>query len=375
MYIPNRHFIDLEQRKAVNGDPLEKTYYRAKVGLTSPEKIRQAYASSTLNALGIKTPSTPRAENLPANMRMWEFHKKIMLARGEKPGFPDQIAERALSSSDFGYALDDVLSKSLELGFSEAQAVHTKFTGKRFVTNYLPHHADIIEAETPTVVNNEYEFGKFSDTGETVTVKPRGMIYALTAKTIREKTLADMALVIKGAGQAMLRYEGDLVTSVLTSGTTTMGDGNALFHAASHNNYVTSGGAPSETTLGVAINAMMDQKLLTDRTKSAGIIPRYLLVPPALQSTAESVLKVMRDDYTQNPIIVLVDHRLGDTNDSGWYLLSEGAVSLFYLEEADKPRIEIQPSWTTSSLEVKAAHDFTAATIDWRKCFYNDGVT
>ena len=169
----------------------------------------------------------------------------------------------------------------------------------------------------------------------------------------------------------MVRHEGDVVSAVLTDNNL-MADGVALFAAGRSN--IGTGGAPSATTLNEAVDLMMSQKLLSDSTKSAGIIPKYLLVPPAIQTSAENLLQGMRDEYTENKIICLVDHRLGDTSDTAWYLLAENAVSLFYLETADKPRISIQPSWEASQLEVKISHDFTAAATDTRRLIYNAGA-
>lgn len=141
--------------------------------------------------------------------------------------------------------------------------------------------------------------------------------------------------------------------AVLT-GNPTMADGNSLWDATNHGNYVTSGGAPSNITLNEAIALMRAQKLLTDSTSSANIVPKFLICSTALEATAESLLRGMRDEHTRNVITCISDGRLDTAKSDGWYLLAPGCIGLYFLEGGETgPRIQTHPSWTTNALEVQ----------------------
>lgn len=68
----------------------------------------------------------------------------------------------------------------------------------------------------------------------------------------------------------------------------TTGDGKALFHAV-HGNLAGTGAALSETGLGAARQAMRTRKMMGGKTPP-NVVPRFLLVSPALEVAADKLL-------------------------------------------------------------------------------------
>lgn len=95
---------------------------------------------------------------------------------------------------------------------------------------------------------------------------------------------ADLA---RRMGQAAAETEARILVTLLEAGSCngpTMSDGKTLFHA-DHGNKAGTGAAISDATLSAARLALRTQKGIEDRT--IRVTPRNLLVPPALETTAE----------------------------------------------------------------------------------------
>ena len=304
--------------------------------------------------------------------RLWEIARRLMLARGQKVNLhPATICERAITDSDFGHVIDDASNTALQTGYRDVLENHKIFTDTRYVPDFRPYHVNIIEVETPVEVNGEFDWLQLADNGEVVQLRTQGAVYPITEKTLLNSSLADLKLLFKGVGEGLARREGDLVFQALTDNPTT-NDGTTLFHA-DHGNIAT-GASPSVGALNEMIKLMRAQSLLTDSTKSANIVPRFIICPSALEASVENLLKSLRDDKTQNVITCVADGRLDKISETAWYLVSENAVSRFLLEGSSGPSIATQPAWRTSNLEVRVRHDLAAAVTDWRRCCYSAGA-
>ena len=179
--------------------------------------------------------------------------------------------------------------------------------------------------------------------------------------------------------------DGDIVYAVLTTGTSTtmVQDGVALFDASTHANYVTSGAAPSVATLNSGRTAMATQ---TDpQGKVIGLRPRHLIVPIALQTTAETLIAATYDpagtagtltpNPFQNSMNVVADHRLDTHNPAGWYLAAGmNTVTVGFLNGQSSPYLESKDGWSVDGVEYKVRIDAAAVASDYRGLYYNDGA-
>lgn len=165
-----------------------------------------------------------------------------------------------------------------------------------------------------------------------------------------------------------------------------MSDSAALFHAASHGNLTGTGTALSAASLGVARAAMRKQM------GSAGlgflnIIPRFLIVPAALETTAEtlvaSTVLVGASNVTPNAefirsLTVVVDPRLDASSTTAWYLAADSSqvdtVELGYLRGQRGVFVDDETDFNTDAMNLKARRDFGVKAIDWRGLHKNPGA-
>jgi len=116
-----------------------------------------------------------------------------------------------------------------------------------------------------------------------------------------------------------------------------MADGAALFHA-DHKNLAGSGAAISVTSLGAARTAMRLQTGINGAILN--IVPRYLIVPAALESDAETILAALARPDQSNPGVanaefirnleLVVDPRLDADSATAWYFISVGSIDGFH---------------------------------------------
>jgi len=163
-----------------------------------------------------------------------------------------------------------------------------------------------------------------------------------------------------------------------------MSDGDALFHA-SHNNLMTAASL-SIASLGAARAAMRTQTGLKGQA-TLNIVPRYLVVSAALETTAEQLLASFVDPSKSNStpnldfirgLTLVVDARLDADSTTAWYLAADwnqvDTLELAYLEGQRGVSYEERPGWEIDGMEVKVRLDFAAKAIDWRGLLKNSGA-
>ena len=157
-----------------------------------------------------------------------------------------------------------------------------------------------------------------------------------------------------------------------------MSDGVAVF-AAGHGNLAATGAALSETTLAAARLAMRKQTGLSGDL--IDVTSRYVLVPPALETTAEKVLSAVQATKTDdtNPFSapsLVVEPRL--TSATAWYVAADPAVidglEYAYLEGAPGPQIETKVGFEVDGVQMKVRLDFGCGWLDHRGWYKNAGA-
>ena len=190
---------------------------------------------------------------------------------------------------------------------------------------------------------------------------------------------ADLA---RRMGQAAAETEARILVTLLESGSgngPTMSDGKALFHTQ-HGNKATTGAAISDATLSAARLALRTQKGIEDRTIRA--TPRNLLVPPALETTAEKWLASIAPATAAdvNPfsglLSLVVEPRLSSA--TRWYVTADpgeiDGLEFAYLSGAEGPQVESRSGWDVDGVEIRVILDFGAGFIDHRGWYMNPGA-
>ncbi|WP_051661350.1 Mu-like prophage major head subunit gpT family protein [Bosea sp. 117] len=111
------------------------------------------------------------------------------------------------------------------------------------------------------------------------------------------------------------------------------------------------------------------------------VTPRYLVVGPELETTAEQVLATITATTVDgvNPfagkLTLLVEPRI---TDDAWYVFADPAsapvLEYSYLSSAPGPQMASREGWDVLSTEYRVVLDFGAGAVDWRGAVRNPGA-
>ena len=230
----------------------------------------------------------------------------------------------------------------------------------------------------------EYKEKAMSDSKESYRVEKYGEMFTISWETVVNDDLDAISRVPAMHGNACRRKVNKEVYAVLTANAL-MGDNNALFSAshASGSNLSGASAAPSVTTLNAAFAAMRTQKgLSVDSIVS--VIPRYLIVPAALEATAlelvssTSYIVANGNSGVQNlygqggsrQLNVVCDPNLDGNSATAWYLSADPSqidtVEVSFLQGEESPVLESDWNFRRDVYEYKVRQTFGVKAIDWR---------
>ena len=206
-------------------------------------------------------------------------------------------------------------------------------------------------------------------------------IFNLSRKAVINDDLSAFARWGEMMGQAAAQAEADQLVALLLQSTgagPVMNDGVRLFHA-DHGNLAGTPSALSIVSLSAARLAMRMQKGLDGKTPVA-IAPKFLLVAPDLETTAEQILAELNAATVseQNPfagkLTLLVDPRL---TAKSWYVFADPAINTVleyaYLSSAQGPQLASRDGWDVLGREFRVILDFGAGAVDHRGAYRNAG--
>jgi hypothetical protein len=132
--------------------------------------------------------------------------------------------------------------------------------------------------------------------------------------------------------------------------------------------------------LGLARKAMRGMKGL-DKVTPINATPRFLVVGPEQETTAEQVLASIYAATVAdvNPFATkltpLVEPRISGNR---WYLFADPAaltcMEYAYLSSAQGPQMASREGWDVLGMEYRVVLDFGAGATDWRGAYLNPGV-
>jgi phage major head subunit gpT-like protein len=295
----------------------------------------------------------------------------------------NMIAARAMqSTSDFPAILADVANKSLRQGYMEAPRTFMPFCRKVNASDFKNiNRVQLGEAPALERVNEKGEFnvGALKDDKASYALATYGKIISLSRQTIINDDLDAFSRMPQLFGAAGARLENATEWGLITANAA-LADGVALFHST-HKNLGTTG-APSETTL-TEMRKLMRKQTGLDGTTVLNVMPQYLMVPAALETTAEKLLSAVQATATSgvNPFagkLQLIVEPLLDAasgGDADWYASASPSqidtIEYAYLEGEEGVYLETQTGFETDGVQLKARLDFGAGVIDHRGLFAN----
>lgn len=227
--------------------------------------------------------------------------------------------------------------------------------------------------------HGEIKAGTMAEAREAYKVETWARKIGITRQVLVNDDLGAFSDLARRMGQAAAETEARILVTLLEAGSgngPTLSDGKTLFHP-DHGNKAGTGAAISDETLSAARLALRTQKGIEDRT--IRVTPRNLLVPPALETTAEKWLASIAPATAAdvNPfsgsLSLVVEPRL--SSGTRWYVTAEpgeiDGLEFAYLSGAEGPQVESRSGWDVDGVEIRVILDFGAGFIDHRGWFMN----
>ncbi|QCO57961.1 peptidase U35 (plasmid) [Pseudorhodobacter turbinis] len=289
------------------------------------------------------------------------------------------------STSDFPEIIGDTVNRALRAGYDTAPAT-LKAAAKQTTAKDFRNKTSIQLSEAPTLEQvgetGSYKHGTMEEAKETYPIGLYGKVVAISRRAMINDDVGAFTDMRGKFGKAAAEFEAQFLVDLLVANAgagPNMDDGAALFHA-SHGNLAGTGAVLSETTLGAARLAMRTQKGLTG--KPINVTPKFLIVPPQLETTAEKLLAVIQATKSGdvNPfggkLELLVEARLPSV--TRWYIAADPAtmdgLEYAYLQGEEGPQVETRVGFETDGIQFKVRLDFGAGFLDHRGWFSNPGA-
>lgn len=291
----------------------------------------------------------------------------------------DEVLQRAAhGTSDFPLVVSNAANKTLLSAYQAAESPLKTVARQRSLPNFkestsirlggmgrleqLSEHGEIVATSR-------------AESGEKLSLATYARRFDLTRKLMIDDDTSAFGDIVAALGQAAAQTEADLLVSQLVSNPV-MSDGKAVFHA-DHSNLST-GAALADTSLSDARKAMRQRVDLDGKTLISAT-PKFLLVGPELETTAEKLLTAIQatttDDVQPIKLTLLVEPRI---DDESWYVFADPArlagMQYAYLSGASGPQIQRQEMWDSLGVSFRVFEDFGAGWVDYRAAQKNPGA-
>jgi hypothetical protein len=292
------------------------------------------------------------------------------------------------STSDFSNLLADVAGKTLRQAYMEAPQTFGPITRMATARDFKPMKRNQLgEAPQLQLVGEHGEIptGTIGDAKEQYSLATYAVRFAITRQALINDDLDAFSRLPLMFGRQARNKESDLVWEQITSNPT-MGDTNSLFDATNHGNLDGTGAAISVASISAGRAAMRLQTGV-DGTSLLNIVPRFLIVPAALETLADQFVSqalLAAQASNINPfagrLSVIAEPRLDGNSETAWYLAAsiadgQDVLELAMLEGQDGPLVEQEVGFNVDGIQMKVRHDIAAKVIDWRGLYKNIGET
>ena len=298
---------------------------------------------------------------------------------------PDQIITRAMHTvADFPGLLASTGSRTLAAPYQAALSPIRALFRESQAVDFRPK-TRLALSEFPALLKvnetGEIKYGSRGESKETYGLETFARLFSISRQALINDDLGAFADMTRDMAAAAAETENALRASALISNSGNgpkMGDGNTLFHA-NHGN-LGAAAALSVASLSAGRVALRNQKSLDGKTP-IGVSPTYLVVGPALETTAEQLLSTLAAAAVDqvNPfsgrLPLLVEPRL---TGNGWYLFASpdqrAVFEQAHLAAAPGPQMASKEGWDVLGVEFRVYLDYGAGVLDWRGAYRNPGA-
>jgi phage major head subunit gpT-like protein/phage head maturation protease len=322
---------------------------------------------------------------------MVRLAEEVLRLRGiEIIGLSDgAIVDRALhSTSDFPLLLGDVANKVLQEQMAAAPAAIKQVCRQTTIPDFRNRYS-IQLGQAPTLMkvneNGEFKSGTIAEGRESYKLDTYGRIFGVNRQAIVNDNLSAFSDIGRLFASAAAQFEAQFLVDLITANNgigPVMSDNKKLFDAA-HSNLAAGGGAISDTTLAAARLALRSQKGLDGKT-ALDIAAKFLVVPAALESTAEKYLASIYPAQAANvnpfagKLTLIVDPRLDAKSATRWYVAADPvlfpSIEYAYLAGNEGVQVETRAGFEVDGVQIRARLDFGAGALDFRGVYANPGA-
>jgi phage major head subunit gpT-like protein len=322
---------------------------------------------------------------------MVRLAEEVLRLRGiEIIGLSDgAIVDRALhSTSDFPLLLGDVANKVLREHMAAAPAAIKQICRQTTIPDFRNRYS-IQLGQAPTLMkvneNGEFKSGTIAEGRESYRLDTYGRIFSVSRQSIVNDNLSAFSDIGRLFASSAAQFEAQFLVDLITINNgigPVMSDNKKLFDAA-HANLAGTGGAISDTTLAAARLALRSQKGLDGKT-ALDIAAKFLVVPAALESTAEKYLASIYPAQAANvnlfagKLTLIVDPRLDAKSATRWYVAADPvlfpSIEYAYLAGTEGVQVETRAGFEVDGVQIRARLDFGAGALDYRGVYCNPGA-
>lgn len=357
--------------------------FKVEVTATEQNKKREAMVDGLLMRHGIHVEKPAEGAEEFRGRRFTEIARIVLEDAGERGvGALDdrELLRRALTTTDALSAIsDNIAKKAMSNGYVAAGTTYKQWTQVGTNSDFkVAKRYRLYDAMAPVLIpeGGEFTYGELKDEGVGVQLATHGKALNFTREMMINDDLGVLTKIAPAFRASMERYKNHLVYKALVA---------ANNYSAKNGNLGTAG-ALSVKTLGEAKKLMRLQKL-GDKTL-LNIAPGFLIVPAALETTAEQLLKSTVDPNAAisgvyNPannagLQLVVDATLDMVGDEKAYYLVAGkgqvdTVEVAYLNGRQDPYIETAVLFDHLGVNIRMYHDFSINVLDTRGLVKNAG--
>lgn len=302
-----------------------------------------------------------------------------------------EIAQTALglnrglhTTSDFPIILGETFNRTLRSAYELNGRTFEPFSRRTTLADFRSidrvQLSGLVGNFDEVVEGGEYKNGTMTEGKESYKLAKYGKKIAISWESIINDDLSAFTRVPAAFAAKASQKQSDIVYSILLDNPT-MADGKALFQAADHKNYVSSGTALNEANMDIAYQKFRVQKSIEG--DFLNLSPKYLVVGPQNQMAAYKLTSVnytpTEQDKVNVPYItgltVIVEPRI---TDKAWFLAAEpnmiDTIEYAFLDGEQELFTEQRVGFDVDGIEIKARMVFAAKAIDYRGLFKNAGA-
>lgn len=320
-----------------------------------------------LNARGVRTSSMDRSRLVDALLVRTGLH----------------------TTTDFPGLFEDAANKNLRAAYEAAPQTWLPISKLVTLSDFKPSR-QLQVGDAPSLLeileHGEYTFGTIGEAKEVIQLKTYGRMFGITRQALINDDLNAFGEVPAAFGRKARDIESDLAWAQITTNPL-MGDGIALFTAATHFNLTASGTVISVASLGIGRAALRNQKGI-DAVTPLNLSPRYLIVPAALETIADQFVTQITPALSgsvnpfsaggRTPLSTIVEPRLDVNSATAWYMATDVASApLLYhgiLDGQEGPLVTQMEGFDVDGMKFRCRIDVAFKAADWRAAYKNVGA-